>query len=163
MPDVGIMLCISSGAGMPACRTWESCPLYLVRRRHAGRGSGHLCISSSAGMPACRTWEWYPLYLVRRRHAGMPDVGIIPSVPACRHEGRDKEGTTPTSGMPACRRRTRYRGHDSHIRHAGARRDTEGMTPTSGMPACWRRTRYRGHDSYVRHAGMLAPDEIHRA
>ena len=49
MPDLGVMppvsrpapacqhagrgshaLFISSSAGMPACRTWESCPLYLV-------------------------------------------------------------------------------------------------------------------------------------
>ena len=28
--------CISSGAGMPACRTLESAPLCLVRRRHTG-------------------------------------------------------------------------------------------------------------------------------
>ena len=67
----------------------------------------------------------------------------------------------PTSGMPACRCRTRYRGHDSHVRHAGmpapikmkrhdfqvrhagAGGDTEGMTPTSGMPACRRRSRFR--------------------
>ena len=148
MPDVGVIpsasrlapacrhaghgrraLCISFSAGMPAYRTWESCPVYLVQRRYAGmpdvgvmpfvsrpvpacrlagRGSHALCISSGTGMPACRTWESCPLYLVRRRHAGMPDMGVMPSVfrpaPACRHVGHGSNALCISSGagMPAC-------------------------------------------------------------
>ena len=84
-------LCISSGAGMPACRR---------RTRYRGHNSG-------AGMTAGRMWELCSLYLVRRRLAGMPDIGVMPSVsrpaPACRHAGagRDTEGTTLMSGMQA--------------------------------------------------------------
>ena len=72
----GQALIISSGTGMPACRTWDSCPQYLQAPacrhaghgshpsvcgpapacRHAGRGSHALCISPGAGMPACWTW-----------------------------------------------------------------------------------------------------------
>ena len=56
MPDVVVVPSISSGAGMPACRTWKSCLHYLVRRWHAGRWIHALRISSGAGLPACRTW-----------------------------------------------------------------------------------------------------------
>ena len=66
-------LCISSGTGMQACRSWDLFPLYLVPRRHAG-------------MPDV---------------GAMPSVYC--PVPACWHAGagRDKESMTPTSGIPA--------------------------------------------------------------
>ena len=59
------------------------------------------------------------------------------------------------SGMPACQRRTRYRGHDSHVRHAGmpAPDEIQSMIPTSGMPACRCRRRSRKHECDLRHAG----------
>ena len=118
----------------PACRHAGrgNHALYLVRRRHAGMPDVGVMPSVSRPAPACRTWEACPLYLVRRRHASMPDVGVMPSVsrqaPACRHAGMldvvvmpslSLESMNPTSGMLVCRRRTRYREHDSHVRHAG--------------------------------------------
>ena len=58
---------------------------------------------------------------------------------------------TITSGMPACRRQTRYRGNDYHVRHPG-------------IPAPDHIQRDGFHVQHaVRHAGMPAPDKIQRA
>ena len=53
---------------------------------------------------------------------------------------------TTTSGMPACRRRTRYRGHDYHVWHAG-------------MPAPDEIQRAQRKQSSIRHAGKAQRGE----
>ena len=108
---------------MPACQMWESCPLYLVRRqhagmrdvgvmpslsrpapacRHAGHGSHALCNSSGDGMPACRLRE---SCLCISSSAGMPACRTWESCPLYlvrrRHAGMPEVGVVPSVSRPA--------------------------------------------------------------
>ena len=117
---------ISSGAGMSACRTWESCPLYLVRRRHAGMPEVGVMLSVSRPAPACR-------HAGRGSHAFIisSGVGFMLSVsrpaPICRHGGH---GCHPSvcGPAPACR----HAGRGNHARCILVRRRHDGM-PNVGV------------------------------